>query len=46
LMVAGAHYFSVEGPLPAAREHEQAPSERVVKIVEASAKTEGVASTD
>ena len=38
LMVAGAHYFTVSGPLPTARENEQAPSKRVVEMVEASAK--------
>jgi hypothetical protein len=46
LMVAGAHYVTVEGPLPTTREHEPAPSARVVKMVEASAKTEGVTATD
>ena len=45
-MVAGAHYFTVEGPLPTTREHEVAPNQRVVDMVEASARVEGVAATD
>jgi hypothetical protein len=46
LMVAGAHYFTVNGPLAAARENEQTPTRRVVEMVEASAKTERVCATD
>jgi hypothetical protein len=46
LMVAGAHYFTVDGQLPTTREHEAEPSRRVVEMVEASAKIEGVAATD
>jgi hypothetical protein len=46
LMVAGAHYFTVNGPLSTTRENEAPPSSRVVKMVEASAKAEGVAATD
>jgi len=42
LLVAGAHYHTVNGPLPTAREHEAAPSKRVREMVEASAKTERV----
>jgi Xaa-Pro aminopeptidase len=42
LMVAGAHYFTVDGPLAADRENEAAPSRRVKEMVEASAKTERV----
>jgi hypothetical protein len=42
LMVAGAHYFTVDGPLAAERESEAAPSRRVKEMVEASAKTERV----
>jgi hypothetical protein len=45
-MVAGAHYFTVNGPLSTIREHEAQPSQRVKEMVEASAKTEGVAATD
>jgi hypothetical protein len=45
-MVAGAHYFTVNGPLATARENEAAPSRRVVELVEASAKTERVGATD
>ena len=46
LMVAGAHYFTVDGPLSTTREHEAAPSKKVVDMVQASAKIEGVAATD
>jgi Xaa-Pro aminopeptidase len=42
LLVAGAHYFTVNGPLPTTRESEAAPSQRVIEMVEAGAKTEGV----
>lgn len=38
LMVAGAHYHTVGGPLPATREHEEPPSEDVKKMVAESAK--------
>ncbi len=44
LLVAGAHYFTVDGPLPTTREHDPAPSERIVEMVEASARTEQVVS--
>jgi len=40
--VAGAHYFTVNGPLPTTREHESEPSQRVVEMIEASSKTERV----
>jgi len=46
LMVAGAHYVTVDGPLPTTREHEAPPSQRVVEMIEASAKIEGVAASD
>jgi hypothetical protein len=42
LLVAGAHYHTVNGPLPTLREHDPAPSLRVVEMVEASARTEHV----
>src|SRR5437870_9841368 len=42
LLVAGAHYFTVNGPLPTTRESESPPSQRVIEMVEAGAKTEGV----
>jgi len=42
LLVAGAHYFTVNGPLPTTREHESEPSQRVVEIIEASSKAERV----
>src|SRR5258707_614281 len=46
LMVAGAHYFTVNGPLSTTRENEALPSRRVKEMVAASAKVEGVAATD
>jgi len=46
LMVAGAHYHTVHGPLSTTRENEQPPSKRVKEMVAASAKLEGVAATD
>ena len=46
LMVAGAHYFTVNGPLSTTREHEVPPGRRVVEMVEASAKKEGVGAMD
>src|SRR5437899_12392653 len=42
LLVAGAHYFTVNGPLPTTRESEPPPSRHVVEMIEASAKTEKV----
>jgi Xaa-Pro aminopeptidase len=42
LMVAGAHYFTVDGPLAVDRETEATPSRRVKEMAEASAKTERV----
>jgi Xaa-Pro aminopeptidase len=42
LLVAGAHYVTVDGPMPIEREHENPPSQRVREMVEASARTEGV----
>jgi len=30
LLVAGAHYFTVDGPLPTTREHDPEPSQRIV----------------
>ncbi len=44
LLVAGAHYFTVDGPLPTTREHDPEPSQRIVEMVEASARTEQVVS--
>jgi hypothetical protein len=46
LMVAGAHYHTVSGPLSTTRENEAAPSKKVKEMVAASAKAEGVAATD
>jgi hypothetical protein len=46
LLVAGAHYVTVNGPLATARENESAPSQRVVDMVEASARTERVGVAD
>jgi Xaa-Pro aminopeptidase len=42
LLVAGAHYVSVDGPLETMRETEAAPSQNVVEMVEASARTERI----
>ena len=42
LLVAGAHYVTVDGPLATTREHESAPSQRVAELIHASAKGEGV----
>src|SRR2546427_5617421 len=42
LLVAGAHYFTVNGPLPTTRETEAEPSRRVLEMIETSAKTERV----
>ncbi len=36
LMVAGASYVTVEGPLPTTREHENPPSERVKEMIAAA----------
>ena len=46
LMVGGAHYFTVGGPLPTTREHEAPPSRHVVDMVEASAIREPIAVGD
>jgi hypothetical protein len=46
LLVAGAHYFTVNGPLPTVRETEATASERVIEMIESSAKTERVGVTD
>jgi Xaa-Pro aminopeptidase len=40
LLVAGTQYITVDGPLPTTREHDPAPSRRIVEMVEASARTE------
>jgi hypothetical protein len=45
LMIAGAHYHTVEGPLPTEREQEAPPSQRIVEMIEASARNEGVGVT-
>jgi Xaa-Pro aminopeptidase len=42
LMVAGAHYVTVDGPLPTTREHEMAPNAEVRGILAAGAKGAGV----
>jgi Xaa-Pro aminopeptidase len=44
LMVAGAHYVTVEGPLPTEREHEAPPSQGVLEMIQASAREEGAKS--
>jgi Xaa-Pro aminopeptidase len=40
LMVAGGRYFASDGPLPTTRDHDPAPSGRVLEMIEASAKDE------
>jgi Xaa-Pro aminopeptidase len=42
LLVAGASYMTVKGPLPTEREREAPPSQRVVEMIEAGAKSEKV----
>ncbi len=42
LLVAGRHYVTVDGPLPAIRETEAGPSKRVREMIEASARQERV----
>src|ERR1700726_3483270 len=42
LLVAGATYVTVDGPLPSTREIEPPPSKDVRQLIEASAKSEGV----
>ncbi|MEI6667190.1 MAG: Xaa-Pro peptidase family protein [Acidobacteriota bacterium] len=42
LMVAGAHYVTVDGPLPTTREHENPPSEHVKDMIRASASGEAI----
>jgi hypothetical protein len=44
LLVAGAHYVTVDGPLPTTRETEVRPSQDVRNLVAAGAKTERVGS--
>jgi hypothetical protein len=42
LLVAGAPYVTVDGPLETTREHDGPPSREVVEMVEASARSEGM----
>src|ERR1700728_3350058 len=42
LMVAGRHYFTVDGPLPAVRDTESKPSARVREMIEASSRHERI----
>ena len=46
LMVAGAHYFAVDGPLPTTRDSETEPNRSVRELIESSARTEGVGADD
>ena len=46
LLVAGAHYFTVNGPLATTRESEAEPSRRVKEMVAESAKKEQVGAAD
>jgi hypothetical protein len=41
-MVAGRHYFTVDGPLPAVRDMESKPSMRVREMIEASSRHERI----
>ena len=45
-MVAGAHYFTVNGPLPTTRESEGEPSQSVRELIESSAQTERIGAAD
>ena len=42
LLVAGRHYFTVNGPLPATRDNESEPSQRVREMIETASKQERV----
>jgi len=42
LLVAGRHYFTVDGPLPAVRDSDAGPSRRVREMIEESSKQERV----
>jgi hypothetical protein len=42
LLVAGASYVTVSGPLPTTRELEAPPNADVLEMIKASAKSEGV----
>jgi Xaa-Pro aminopeptidase len=46
LLVAGRHYFTVDGPLPAIRETESKPSTRVREMIEASSRQERISAGD
>jgi hypothetical protein len=46
LLVAGRHYFTVNGPLPAIRETENEPSRRVREMIETSSQGERVGIVD
>src|SRR5580765_4318244 len=46
LLVAGRHYFTVDGPLPAIRENESEPSRRVREMIETSSRQERVGVSD
>jgi Xaa-Pro aminopeptidase len=46
LMVAGAHYFTVNGPMPTTRESESEPSQSVRELIESSAQTERIGAAD
>jgi Xaa-Pro aminopeptidase len=46
LLVAGRHYYTVDGPLAATRENETAPSDHVIEMVADSARKEPVAVGD
>jgi len=46
LLVAGAHYFTVNGPLETTREQDPAPNDHVLEMLEAGARKESLVSGD
>ena len=45
-LVAGRHYITVDGPLPAVRDNDAGPSRRVREMIEESSKQERVEAGD
>jgi hypothetical protein len=46
LLVAGAHYFTVNGPLETTREQDPAPNDHVLEMLEAGARKESLVTGD
>src|SRR5580693_3455015 len=46
LLVAGAHYFTVNGPLETTREQDPAPNDHVLEMLEAAARNETLVAGD